>query len=212
MNRAKVGDVFGRNTVLEVHGRKAVVKCSCGSPARATSISNLLSGGPNQSCGCWRKERMLTKNPNPEKIGDGSRAYASWVSMMRRCGLTQTGGRAAPTKDTRRYLEKGITVHPAWIHYAQFLQDMGPCPPGYSLDRFPNRSGSYEPGNCRWATINEQNRNRDFCVELAFEGKTQTLTEWAREVNISRHVLERRLKEGWLIALALTFPHERRGC
>jgi hypothetical protein len=38
---------------------------------------------------------------------------------------------------------------------------MGQKPsPTYSIDRFPNNNGNYEPGNCRWATKSEQSLNR----------------------------------------------------
>jgi hypothetical protein len=49
----------------------------------------------------------------------------------------------------------------AWRNdFAQFLRDVGPCPPGLSLDRYPNNDGNYEPGNVRWATASEQRRNQ----------------------------------------------------
>lgn len=55
----------------------------------------------------------------------------------------------------------GIKVCDRWINsFTDFLADMGERPLGKTLDRWPNPFGNYEPGNCRWATIYEQRRNR----------------------------------------------------
>jgi hypothetical protein len=77
------------------------------------------------------------------------------------------------------YGGRGIRVAPEFESFESFLNIVGPKPgPEYSLDRYPDNNGNYEPGNVRWATKQQQARNMRSNRLATFNGKTQRILLW----------------------------------
>lgn len=109
----------------------------------------------------------------------------------------------ASAPDFPRYGGRGITVCESWHALDNFTRDVGPKPPGMSLDRRDNDRG-YSPDNCRWATASEQSSNRRSNRLIEFNGKRQTLAKWSSETGIGRVLISHRLRAGWSVEEALT--------
>ncbi len=112
--------------------------------------------------------------------------YVAWQNMQRR-----GSGAVHPA----RYRDRGIGICPAWSSFAVFLRDMGPRPPGLTLDRIDNDRG-YEPGNCRWASRTQQNRNQQRNRLICVDGVTHSVAEWAEVSGVNASTIYTRLRRG----------------
>lgn len=171
-------------------------ECECGK-IRTIRSSSLISGN-SKSCGCYKRDMARERNI---KIGFYHPVeYRRWYYMKRRC-LNKN------YKWYKNHGGRGITICKEWIEsFANFFRDMGPITSDkHSLERKDNDKGYY-PDNCVWATKHEQSRNTRQTKNITHNGKTQCLTDWAKETGIDRIVLHYRLKNGWSIDKALTTP------
>lgn len=149
------GERFGRLLVLEkaatMNGRAYwICRCDCGNTIK-TSAGSLMYG-KTRSCGCLRKELMKSKATVHGFYGEP--LYNVWNMMKQRC-------RNPNNKDYHFYGGRGISVCNDWLQYTIFREwaIKSGYSPGLTIDRI-NPNGIYEPENCRWITIQEQQKNR----------------------------------------------------
>lgn len=121
--------------------------CACGS-LREVAVGQLTNGYA-RSCGCLARLPESERAKFPPKYPS---EYKIWKGMRSRCLLKNDSHYPS-------YGGRGIRICDRWSSYEAFLQDVGRRPsPRHTLDRIDN-DGDYEPGNVRWATAKEQNRN-----------------------------------------------------
>lgn len=115
----------------------------------------------------------------------GTTFYKKWASMKTRCF----------NSNEKRYKDwggRGITVCEKWLDFDGFYDDMySTYKEGLSLDRIDN-NGDYEPSNCRWVELSEQNNNTRASKWITINGKTQTLTSWIRELGLKPSTVRQR--------------------
>ncbi|MDR6555431.1 AP2 domain-containing protein [Paenibacillus qinlingensis] len=150
------GMTFGRLTVIKLTDKRSTWLCKCICGEEKYILGNNLRRGLTKSCGCLRKENSseLHVTHGKTKIKRSSE-YNTWTNMIQRC----TNPKYTSYID---YGGRGITVCKRWEDFETFFEDMGKKPTSnHSLDR-TNVDGNYEPNNCKWATLEEQARNKRF--------------------------------------------------
>jgi len=130
--------------------------------------------------------------------------YYSWSGAIARCN-----NRNHPKY--YMYGAVGIKVCDAWREsFLSFLNDMGPRPKGHSIERIDSK-GDYEPGNCKWATVIEQNRNTTRNRAITVNGKTMLIVDWAKELGCNPALISTRIIQlGWSEEKSVTTPPDRR--
>lgn len=194
------GARFGSLTFICVapskgRGAEWLVRCDCGE-TKSLKARNVNSGHA-ASCGCRRGG--VTRHGMAD-----TPIHNIWSSMIARCTNPRDSG-------WKHYGGRGITVCQRWRTFENFFADMGERPSDkHSLDRI-NNDGNYEPGNVRWATDAEQQRNTSRTRRVTLHGRTMCVKDWARELGISSAVVYTRMHKGWSAERALTTPLMRRG-
>ena len=133
-----------------------------------------------------------------------TRLFKIWCSMHERCERKKH-------THYKSYGGRGICVCDEWSEYIPFATWARAN--GYSdqltIDRI-NNDGNYEPSNCRWVTMKEQQRNKRTNRAITYKGEKYTLIELAEYAGLKKTTLRERLNNGWSVDDAVEKPVRKR--
>lgn len=153
--RNLIGEKYGRLTVVSRAPsrpplRKAFWHCLCDCGRECITSTNALTTGNTKSCGCIAREGTRYTHRQTK-----TRLYSIWMNMKMRCHNPRNN-------NYRSYGAKGVSVCDEWRNSFETFRDWA-LSNGYNeeltIDRI-NPYGNYHPDNCRWATRDEQQRNK----------------------------------------------------
>lgn len=199
------GEKFGRLTVIKrVENNKYnqvrwLCKCDCGN--EKIVLANNLRNGETKSCGCLKKEQDYINIAHIKHNKSNTRLYNIWKNMKHRCNN--------PNNNKHKfYYDKGIKVCNEWLNDFMSFYNWA-INNGYqdnlTIDRI-NNDGNYEPNNCRWATVTEQNNNQSTNIKIKYNNNIYTMKQFCKKYNLKRETLDYRLKNNWDIEKIINTP------
>src|SRR5690625_679951 len=201
-----IGKRYGRWTVLEYAGKNKhgqdtwLCRCDCGTERVVRGLGGIRS----KSCGCLQRETAKSLSWVNKTHGDyGTSLYRVWAAMKRRCNNHNV-------REFKWYGGRGISYCDEWEQYETFKKwaiDSG-YKPHLTLDR-DNTNGDYEPSNCRWVSMKEQQHNRRNNIWVETNEGPMIIADLARKTGISDKILYQRYHEGARTVEELTTSKER---
>ena len=154
-----IGLRYGKLVVVSFYGIKngvAYWTCQCDCGEQIVTSSHCLQQGNTKSCGCLHTKQSseLCKNRNYRHGYSKEPLYFVWKAMRQRCNNPRQ-------HDYRWYGAKGIRVCEEWEDYCVFREWAlkNGYSPSLTIDRIDGEK-DYCPSNCRFITIQEQQKNK----------------------------------------------------
>lgn len=155
--RSIEGKRFGKLIVLEDAIKLSnktqnycLVKCDCGNTKHI--IKSSLVSNKTISCGCVHKTGLIERSTKHGLCG--TKIYRLLRGMVSRCY-------SKSNKSYKYYGGRGIKIHKEWLDnplsFYNWAINNG-YKDGLSIERI-DVNGDYEPSNCKWILMKEQNCN-----------------------------------------------------
>lgn len=134
-----------------------------------------------------RTNRNICKIEEKKQIKIEKDLHSCFARIKRRCYNSTCS-------EYKYYGGKGVRVCKEWLensnNFVKWSLENGyenkKTAKGYNIltiDRIDS-NGNYEPSNCRWVDMYVQSNNKCRNIFFTFQGKTQTLAQWCRELNL----------------------------
>lgn len=203
-----VGRRFGKLVVIKqvedyitpsgIHVAQWLCQCDCGKTTIV--LGGSLKRNHTKSCGCLIAEKA--KETFATHHGSYDKLYRVRLQIIDRCYNTKN-------KRYKDYGGRGIKVCEEWLNNYEAFKEWAintGYKEGLSIDR-KNNDGNYCPENCRWVTSKIQSNNIRSNHYVEYNGKRQTVAEWADELGINYDTLFGRLfTKKWDVEKALSTP------
>lgn len=197
-----VGQKFGRLTIIErlpkYKNGYTYYKCKCDCGNIIILYSGAFVSGKTKSCGCYNKE-IVRKRMTKHGMRN-TQLYRTWAGIK---------DRTTPNNNNCKinYKKFGVKMCDEWKNSFETFKEWA-LSNGYKEEKLPNGKnkwtidridtyGDYTPDNCRWVTNLEQMNNTTTNHYITYKGKTQTLANWCRELNLNYGLVNQRLWMGF---------------
>lgn len=187
------GKKFGKLTAIKemplTEGKKWLFECDCGNKLIALKYN--VTTGHTKSCGCLKTKHGLYY----------TRLHRIWAGIKERCFNKND-------IHYKRYGGRGITMCNSWkenfICFYNWAIENG-YKDTLTIDRI-NNDYNYCPENCRWASKEQQARNRKNNKFFNFNKETHCASEWEKILGFPRCTIYNRTKLGWNFEKIVTTP------
>ena len=143
---------------------------------------------------------MSSKNSHLNKIFNGIKQRCYNVNYNRYNDYGGRGIKLCPEWNNRELVPHNKNTTKGFLAFKEWALNNG-FSDHLTIDRI-DVNKDYSPDNCRWITYKEQANNRRNNRCITYNGKTQTIAQWAEELNMNPRKLRSRLRYGWSIEKA----------